>query len=113
MSRGFTELTVTWPKFLAEESWAANAGSSTGLNENCGWLKVLKNSPRNSRLLVSRILISFEIDISQLYCPGERYVPRPMFPYIVAGVFAPGWSPGAIGRVQVAPAPSENAAGFR
>src|SRR4029077_16543822 len=112
ISRGFTELTVIWPKLLGfEESCAAKAGSCTGLNENCGWLKALKNSPRNSRLLVSRILINFERDISQLYCPGERNVPRPMLPKPEAPPIPP--TPPTVGSAQVAPLPSENAAGFR
>jgi hypothetical protein len=67
---------VTWPKLLAEESCAANAGSSTGLNENCGWLKVLKNSPRNSRLLLSRILSSQMIVYPNRYDVGALAAPK-------------------------------------
>jgi|GEM_PF-3988336 hypothetical protein len=37
---------------------------------NCAWLKALKNSPRNSRLLPSVRRVSFSTAMSQLLMPG-------------------------------------------
>src|SRR2546423_5809995 len=48
---------------------------------NCGWLKVLKNSVRNNSVWPSRIPRNdLERDISQLYSPGPRILPKATLP---------------------------------
>src|SRR5258707_7230106 len=56
---------------------------STSGSQNCGWLKALKNSERNSRDEFSRgqrngnLLVT---DRSKLFCPGPLKIPTPELP---------------------------------
>src|SRR5438105_1306855 len=77
MSRGFTDVAVIWPK-LASPTFVAGF-------KNCGWLKVLKNSVRNSKLCASFTLNVLASDMSQLFSPGPSTVPSPSPPYPVGG----------------------------
>src|ERR1700690_3108048 len=53
--------------------------------ENCTWLKVLKNSVRNSKYLLSVTRMCLLSEISQLLIPGPRSEFRPSVPYVNSG----------------------------
>src|ERR1700722_8503244 len=79
MIRGFTDAEVICPNV---EALTVRIGLL-----NCGGLKALKNSPRNSTDLLSwKILVTLASDMSQLNCPGPRTMPMPELPYPVPPV---------------------------
>src|SRR6267378_5660386 len=56
---------------------------STSGSQNCGWLKALKNSERNSRDESSRGQRNGKLlvrDRSKLFCPGPSKIPTPELP---------------------------------
>src|SRR3979409_1034976 len=75
MMRGATLVHEIWPN-------VPELNSTSG-SQNCGWLKALKNSERNSRNEFSRgqrnanFLAKYR---SKLFCPGPSNLPPPEIP---------------------------------
>lgn len=76
MIRGFVERAEITPK-------PADPKLVPGF-ANCGVLNALKNSARNTRLLLVRTGTSFESMMSKLCWPGPVTMPVPEFPKSVA-----------------------------
>src|SRR5579863_2386876 len=76
ITRGLTLVVVICPKLPDERSGTLPL---LGLL-NCGWLNVLKNSVRNCTRCRSVIRVLFNIEKSQLNCPGPWMMPTPEFP---------------------------------
>src|SRR6185369_9127512 len=78
MILGLTDVLVIWPK-------AADDPLVLGLL-NCGVLKALKNSVRNSTFAPSRnqlIAVRLMTAMSELFWPGPTMMPTPLFPKLV------------------------------
>src|ERR1700722_16408050 len=63
---------VTWPK--------VGLPPTSSTLKNCVWLKVLKNSARNSMILLSVIWVFLMIEVSKLSIPRPRRGFRPKLP---------------------------------
>src|SRR5580700_1598677 len=66
--------------------------------ENCGWLAMLKNSPRRRNDVFSVIRVIFWIDTSKFTWPGPSIIPMPELPNSVE----PSVELGATGGAQKA-----------